>query len=395
MEWLNLDLKTLLNNQERMRIEIQTYSVDELHFDLKNPRLAEFPENQKIDDDDILRLLWETMAVDEIVLSIAASGFFPHEQLIVARETVEGISKLIVVEGNRRLAAVKAILDPSAIEGLINAAVVQDVSATIKATLRQLPAIEVTSRQEAWKFIGFKHINGAAKWGSYAKAQYISQIHKDFAIPLKDIARQIGDNNQTVQKLYQSFRVIKQAQESNVFNVGDIDGSRLFFSHLFTALGYEGIQKFLGINKENVEFPVSENKIKDLGLFLDWLFGSKSRKVKPAIQSQNPDLRRLDAVLRNNEATILLKDGSPLVYAFEISQPKKDIFEQSLVAAKKELQRANAYSSIAYEGDREALGIAGDVAELAEALYNFMEKKREEQLQTVNVPKKRITTQDV
>ncbi|TAE41692.1 MAG: hypothetical protein EAZ70_00135 [Runella slithyformis] len=378
-----------------MTIEIQTYAVAELHFDPRNPRLSEFSEEDRGSDEDILKVLWETMAVDEIVLSIAASGFFPHEQLIVTREIVDGTSKLIVVEGNRRLAAVKAILNPSFVENLINSEVVQGVSGAIKQSLQQLPAIEVASREEAWKFIGFKHINGAAKWGSYAKAQYISQIHKEFDIPLKDIARQIGDNNQTVQKLYQGFRVIKQAEDRKVFNTADITGSRLFFSHLFTGLGYEGVQKYLGINKENIEFPVADDKMEDLGLFLGWLFGSKSRKRQPVIQSQNPDLRRLDAVLRNKEATILLKDGSPLAYAYEISQPRKDIFEQSLVEAKKQLQKANSYSSIAYEGGREALGMAGDIAELAEALYEFMEKKHEELLNKDNTPKKRVTTQDV
>jgi hypothetical protein len=372
--------------------QIKTFKVEELHFDYKNPRLAEFAADSRATDEDILKLLWETMAVDEIVLSIAASGFFPHEQLIVTEENINGTPKLIVVEGNRRLAAVKAILKPHLVEHLINSDAVQGVRDEIKQSLRELPAIRVASREDAWKFIGFKHINGAAKWGSYAKAQYISQIHEEFEIPLKDIARQIGDTNQTVLKMYQGLRVIKQAEEKKVFFTSDVSGSRLFFSHLFTGLGYEGIQKYLSINKDDLKYPVPENKIDDLGEFLRWLFGSKSKKIAPVIQSQNPDLRRLDAVLKNTEATILLKDGSPLVYAYEVSQPKKDVFEQSLVAAKKELQKANSYSSIAYDGSREALGIAGDIAELAEALYAFMENKYQEQISKGNPPKKRVTT---
>jgi hypothetical protein len=378
-----------------MGIQIETYPVAQLHFDRKNPRLAEFSATEKTIDDDILRLLWETMAVDELVLSIAASGFFPHEQLIVTEEIVNGMLQTVVLEGNRRLAAVKAILNPDLVKDLPNAGLVLNVKEHIKNQISFLPAIKVHSRKEAWTFIGFKHINGAAKWGSYAKAQYISQIHKDFGISLNDIAKQIGDTNQTTLKLYQAFRIIQQAEERRVFDTSNVWGSRLFFSHLYSGLGYEGIQNYLDINKENLEYPVSENKLEDLGEFLRWLFGSKSKKIAPVIQSQNPDLRRLDAVLKNTEATILLKDGSPLVYAYEISQPKKDVFEQSLVAAKKELQKAHSYSSIAYEGSREALGIAGDIAELAEALYAFMENKYQEQISKGNPPKKRVTTQDV
>lgn len=371
---------------------LSSFKVKDLHFDPQNPRLAEFSKEDKTSDEEILRLLWEVMAVDEIVLSIAASGFFPHEQLIVIEEKNGKEQKLVVVEGNRRLAAVKAILEPNLVEGLLNERVVLNVSSAIKQTLHELPAIKVSSREEAWRFIGFKHINGAAKWSSYAKAQYIAQIHKEFGISLKEIALQIGDTNQTVQKLYQSYRVIQQAEERRVFNTADVLGSRLFFSHLFTGLSYEGIQKYLQVQKENIDYPIPDNKLEDLGEFLVWLFGSKFRKISPIVQSQNPDLRRLDAVLKNTEATILLKDGSPLIYAYEVSQPKKDIFEQSLVAAKKELQKANSYSSITYDGSLEALQIAGDIAELADALYEFMEKRFIEQQKQNDGPKKRVTS---
>jgi hypothetical protein len=371
---------------------IHSFSVKDLHFDHKNPRLAEFSADDRESDTEITRLLWETMAIDEIVLSIAASGFFPHEQLIVTKEKVGNQERLIVIEGNRRLAAVKAILMPELVGGLINTHILESVPLQVKQSLHQLPAIEVSSRQEAWTFIGFKHINGAAKWGSYAKAQYIAQIHTEFNVSLDDIARQIGDTNQTVKKLYQAFRVIQQAEDNSVFRTSDVWGSRLYFSHLFTGLGYEGIQKYLDIDRENIESPVPIPKMQDLGEFLGWLFGNKSRKTRPVIESQNPDLRRLDAVLRSTEATILLKDGSPLIYAYEISQPKNDIFQQSLVAAKKELQRASSYSSIAYDGSLEALQIAGDIAELSETLYDFMEKRREETLNVDRTPKKRVTS---
>jgi ParB-like chromosome segregation protein Spo0J len=47
------------------------------------------------------------MAVDEVALSIAENGFYRHEPLYAARES----GKLNVVEGNRRLAAVKLLRD--------------------------------------------------------------------------------------------------------------------------------------------------------------------------------------------------------------------------------------------------------------------------------------------
>ena len=79
-------------------------SVDQLCFDLKNPRL--FLDGD-LNEPDLVRLLWKDFAVDELALSIAGNGYFEHEPLFVALEN----DKHIVVEGNRRLAAIKLLLD--------------------------------------------------------------------------------------------------------------------------------------------------------------------------------------------------------------------------------------------------------------------------------------------
>jgi hypothetical protein len=350
--------------------------VDELHFDYKNPRLAEFDLDVSTSEPLICKLLYEAMSVDEIILSIAASGFFKHEPLIVVEETVKRKKLLIVIEGNRRLAAVKIILNPKYIGDSEVTSKIK-VSSSIKNELQILPVIQVDSREDAWKYIGFKHINGPAKWGSFAKAQYISQIHKEFNISLDDIAIQIGDTNKTVQKLYQGLRVLEQAEEKKVFDRTDISGSRLFFSHLYTALAYEGIQNYLGLNESDdvIESPLQSNKKREVGNFLTWLFGSKSQDIDPVIRSQNPDLKRLDSVLRKSESTTALKDGAPLMVAYEMSQPNKEIFENNLVEAKQNLLKAQSYWSLGYDNSLETLQIAGNVANLAENLYTSMENK--------------------
>src|SRR5437588_9713872 len=82
--------------------------VDKLYLDPINPRLmdADFSIG---DQDRILSRLWTEFNVAEIVDSIVASnGFWKHEPLVAVEER----SKLIVIEGNRRLAAVRLLLSP-------------------------------------------------------------------------------------------------------------------------------------------------------------------------------------------------------------------------------------------------------------------------------------------
>ena len=85
---------------------IKQVKADDLHFDLKNPRLVEFQGLKS--EDEILNVLWKNMDIGELVMSILASGFFESEALYVVKED----DKYIVIEGNRRLAAIKAILHP-------------------------------------------------------------------------------------------------------------------------------------------------------------------------------------------------------------------------------------------------------------------------------------------
>ena len=80
--------------------------VKKLVLDSLNPRLSE--RDTTGGQDEIIRTLWREMAVDEIAWSIANNGYFEHEPLI-AEKLEDG--KFLVIEGNRRLAAVRLLLD--------------------------------------------------------------------------------------------------------------------------------------------------------------------------------------------------------------------------------------------------------------------------------------------
>ena len=86
------------------------FPVDKLLFDVKNPRLAESVIGPNTSQTDLLKILWEKMAIEELAMSIAYNGYFVHEPLFVE----ETGKNLVVIEGNRRLAAVKLLLDKEA-----------------------------------------------------------------------------------------------------------------------------------------------------------------------------------------------------------------------------------------------------------------------------------------
>lgn len=356
---------------------IKHINISELELDRENPRLSEFGIKKHSSQKEILEILWDEMAVNELMYSIVSNGFWDYEPLTVLATT--NSQKYTILEGNRRFAAVLLIHNPSLIDKKIPKQIIDQITTNqplLKETIK-LPVIVVKNRKEAWQFIGFKHVNGPAKWGSFAKAKYIAEIHNNYGIPLDDIAYQIGDTNKTVQKLYQGLMVLEQAKQVKVYNYdSDIQANRIYFSHLYTGLQREGIKSYLNIKdaEDESKNPVPKNKHKELGQLLEWLYGSKKNNTQPIIRSQNPDLKNLDEVLQSREATVALTQGEQLGYAHELSRATDALFEENLLEAKRSLQKARAYLTTGYEGEENLLRIAGSVANLADDLYEEMEK---------------------
>jgi hypothetical protein len=334
--------------------------------------LAEYGVEAGTPDDEILEILWDAMDVPELVQSISASGYFRHEPIIVARES----NKYVVIEGNRRLAAVRVLLAPGLAKK--NGWDVPKLAAEALEKLKSLPAI-ISNRKDSWRYLGFKHVNGPAKWSSYAKACYIAEVHRDYNVSLAEIANQIGDRHNTVQRLYRGLMVLEQAERAKVYDREDRFRQRLAFSHLYTGLDYEGIGSFLNIapKEKETDEPVPKNKLKELGELCVWLYGSKREKLVPVVESQNPDLRQLNAVVANRESVAALRAGVGLAKAFEMSRPPRAVFEEALLAAKRELTTVRANLTTGYDNSDALLKIAGTVAEMADDIYLEMERKQQ------------------
>jgi len=340
-----------------------------LSFDKENPRLVEFAATTN--EDQILDCLWDNMAIDELVMSILAQGFFEHEPLYVV-PSADG--KYIVIEGNRRLAAIRSILSPEKVKSGRMSKFVSRVTPELAKKLQEsIPVIVLEKKEDAWRLLGFKHVNGPAKWGSYAKAKYISTVHNSFGVSLDDIAEQIGDTHDVVRKLYQGLMILEQAQRQTDFDIKDICADRIYFSHLYTALGYEKFRIYLGLNGGlDSENPIPTEKLSSLQEVMDWLFGSKKRGVEQVVKTQNPYLRKLIDVLDQEMSVAALRAGSSIEVAYDLSINGADALRYALVRAKLALEKA-ASKMGDYDASETLLKQAGTIANLADSIYSQME----------------------
>lgn len=363
------------NAEER---EIREIPVKDLLLDPSNPRLASVSPNGG--QDSLVRLLWTEMAVDEVALSIAANGYFREEPLVVTPDR-KTIGKYIVLEGNRRLAAVRLLTDDD-LRAKIRATDLPTLTEEQKKHLETLPASVYESREEIWQYYGFRHINGPKPWDPYSKAQFIADIHERQGASLDEIAESIGDRNRTVPRLYRGFVVLRQAEQGGYFDREDRIKNRFNFNYLYTALDQPEYQRFLGLEpKESLQpNPIPESRKEQLREFLIWLYGSKAEGREPLIVKQTQDLRMLRDVIARPQALSVLRKSKSLEKAHQVSIGDKRRFLDAATAAKEALLQANGTVTTGYSGEEDLLGLMQDIVAIAQTILEEMEKKRKSYL---------------
>ena len=145
------------------------YSVASLHLDEKNPRLGR--ETTARAPREIIQYLFDHDKAYDVAQSIATRGYFPNEPLLAVRDD----EKIVVVEGNRRLAALKALREPGLLEGSFQRKV--DALARRVEDPRELSHVPVTlapSRRATDRQIAARHAGTPVlAWQAENRASFI------------------------------------------------------------------------------------------------------------------------------------------------------------------------------------------------------------------------------
>ncbi|WP_197465161.1 hypothetical protein PJ900_03015 (plasmid) [Tistrella mobilis] len=355
-------------------------SVDWLKLDRENPRLVGI--GARTTDESIIAQLFRGEELGELLQSISANGYLDIEPLIVCLDPAD--QKFTVLEGNRRLAAIRLFREPTLADAIFRherlKISVPEIDENIKSSLEEVSVYRVQDREDARSFIGFKHINGAAKWESYAKAKFAAEWYKSGTVSLEDISEKIGDRHDTIKRMVAAIYVLEQAERRGIFSLADRKSTKFNFSHLYTALSRSTYMSYLGLETAWSRYnpqpnPVSVEKEDKLREVLVWIYGSKEDDREPVVQSQNPDIKNLGEALNSAEGLHILRAGGTLAEAHASTRPVDETLSASLIRARSVLREA-ANSLRGYDGrDQSLLNIAADVSETAQVIYDRMKKK--------------------
>jgi hypothetical protein len=263
-----------------------------------------------------------------------------------------------VIEGNRRLAAVKGLLkkefaskrgiernsSQTELGGLMPVLVVSDDKST-------------TIRREVDELIAFKHINSSKRWGNYAKAGYIHTLVGEVRDELpkentsdeeifRSISMRVGDTENAVPQLYEAFALLKQAREAKEeFRFG-IERrancrNRLPFDTWLFTLQELAVRAYLGLKHEvTLAGGVPESKLPRLKQLCEWVFGNHQTGADPVILDFD-DMEMLNDVLMDDESANELLEGRALSDVWERMSDASSRATDRLKEAEHALHEAN------------------------------------------------------
>lgn len=338
--------------------QITYVNLENLFFDPQNPRLPQALQGIVSEEPVITHMLRDESLV-ELMKSIGQTGYSTSEPLLVV--PVDN-GNHIVVEGNRRLAALKLLADPS--KATVRRKAVEEVVRENNQTPTSIPCICYSNRDEILDYLGYRHITGVKSWGALEKARYLRQLYDRHVESVGEariysvLAQMIGSRRDYVAKLLTAYSLYERANENAYYGI-DITEKDVDFSILSTAISYENIYNYVGLESTG---DIDGKNIDDSHLaFLFTCLYDPQKKI-----GESRELKQLNAVIGNDYALAEYQAGSSLQIASYYTSEPLEAFQKFLADATKSLENA--------KGTVERISIDDDTLDLLEKKLQVIRK---------------------
>lgn len=291
--------------------------------------------------DRALQFLRDTAAFDLNALreSIISNGFVPFEQIVVEKFDGEGEdARYLVVEGNRRTAAIKTIL-----EDYEGGAV--DLSQDKLETIERFSVIELTGTEAERAnyqktLMAIRHVAGIREWGPYQQARLVVEMYDNEEGAFGTVAQRIGINSREVARRYRASKALEQMEKDDEF--GDRANPKLYaFFH--EAVSQPKVREWLNFSDQTYKAENEEAR----RLFYELLSPREvdGQAMPPKLSSANPQVRQLKDIVDKPYPLKVLSDAeksfSDAVKAAEDETPDSEegVLEHSLGLALNALKK--------------------------------------------------------
>lgn len=297
--------------------QLVTRSVSDLHLDRRNPRLPEELEGRS--ESEVLVWMYEHEVLEELAQSFVDNGYFQHEPLVVVNE--ESVD--VVVEGNRRLAALMILLHlPMALEAEVEFDLPDELTESRREDLSTLPCWLASSRDEVRRFLGFRHIGGIKTWKADAKARYLTDeiaraVDDGSQDPFREVGRRVGSNALGVRNPFLALLILRAARDD--FGIDSRWVQRERFGVWTRCMNAQELKNYIGLGDPRTYPEVTEAvQHLDEERLREVIADLTATHDKKALVADSRYVTIYAAVLANNEARAVLRKHDDLDLAAQV-----------------------------------------------------------------------------
>ena len=278
--------------------------LNDLLIDPNNPRFSELGESLnpipegRFADDKVQQSTSDKMKnplfdVAELRDTIKTIGFLPMDRIVVRpwKGTVaDGSKKYVVIEGNRRVTALKWLINLHEIgKETFNEEKLKNFT-DLECLLLN---VELAPSSASLILPGLRHVSGIKEWGAYQKAKAVHALRKSGMSP-QEAAQSLGLSTRAANSSYRCFLALEQMKDDEEF--GEFAEPKMY-SYFEEILKRPNVKNWLDWNDEQERF-VSENRVRE---FYGWMVSHGEGNESPKLPEAK-SVRELSQIIGDESA---------------------------------------------------------------------------------------------
>lgn len=285
--------------------------LPQLLLDPNNPRFSElgeeldaipearFPE-EKIQASTMEKMKDKSFDVSELRDTIKTIGFLPMDRIVVRRWPGKESALFVVVEGNRRVTALKWLVD-------LHEKGKESFTPDQLKNFTELEVLELDtgrSSGEAGLILpGLRHVSGVKEWGPYQKAKAVHAL-RSRGRTAQEAAQSLGLSTRAANKFYRCYLALEQMKADEEY--GELAHPKLF-SYFEETFKEAPVRDWLEWDDDQGKFT-SESRLRE---FYSWIVPDAESDSAPRLPEAK-SLRELGAIINDEQAFVVFRsrDGS-------------------------------------------------------------------------------------
>lgn len=354
-----------------------------LNFDPFNPRLPKSLQGVK-DEALVIDYMVKDGNILELMQSIGETGYYDAEPLLVVPDE-DNKGKFLVIEGNRRLAALKLLSNPELTS--LRKSSVNEICHDSPNKPDNIPVILYHRREDILDYLGYRHITGVKDWGPLEKARYLDQLYKIHVEHVGEetiyavLAKMIGSRRDYVSKLHTALKLYDYANNEAYFNL-DVSEDDIKFSWIYTIISFQNIANYLNLGEPGAAVLENINGENYKQVFT-WMFAPKGRIV-----NDSRELADLNQIVKFPTALAKLDSGANIAESLLYTSAPSDTFQSLLIQARDNLKGCKNLIESLNSPPQNALEILDEVGKISHtissALKGILEKNTSDNTDLLN-----------